>query len=79
MIRLKQIVEVIYLKKVLKVSRNLHSFLLEKLSARIPDAEHRVLLKKVLEWYMDNGSKFLKVKLEDQISSILQGWDENAE
>jgi hypothetical protein len=61
------------------MSRNLYSFLLEKLSARLPDAEHRALLKKLLEWYMDDGSKFLKVKLEEQISSILQGWDENAQ
>jgi len=72
-------VEVIYEKKVLKMSRNLYSFLLEKLSARLPDAEHRVLLKKVLGWYLDDGSKILKAKLEDQISSILQGWDENVE
>jgi len=61
------------------MSKNLYSLLFEKLSARIPDAEHRVLLKNVLEWYVEGGSKLVKTKLDDQVSSILQGWEENAE
>ena len=61
------------------MSKDLHSLLFEKLSARIPDAEHKVLLKKILDWYMEGGSKLIKAKLDEHISSILQGWDENAE
>ncbi|MFW9795266.1 MAG: hypothetical protein ACFFEE_13240 [Candidatus Thorarchaeota archaeon] len=61
------------------MTKDIHSLLLEKLSARIPDAEHKVLLEKILDWYIEGGSKLIKAKLDDKISSILQGWDQSVE
>lgn len=62
-----------------EMTKDIHSLLLEKLSARIPDAEHKVLLEKILDWYIEGGSKLIKAKLDDKISSILQGWDQSVE
>ncbi|NIO37067.1 hypothetical protein GTO27_05120 [Candidatus Bathyarchaeota archaeon] len=61
------------------MTKDLHSLLLEKLSARIPDAEHKVLLGEILDWYIEGGSKLIKARIDAKISSILQGWDESVE
>jgi hypothetical protein len=60
----------------LDVNKDSFSLLFEKLSKKITETEDLALLKQVLEWYVEGGSKMIKTNLDSQIAIILQGWDE---
>jgi len=57
--------------------KNLYQLLEEKLTLRLEESEHKALLKEILNWYKEGGSKQVKAKLLDRVTLILEGLSEN--
>lgn len=51
----------------------------ERLSLRLEEGEHKLLLKEVLNWYKEGGPKQVKSRLLERVTLILQGLSENVE
>jgi len=54
-----------------------YQLLEEKLTMRLNESEHKALLKEILNWYKEGGSKQVKAKLLDRVTLILEGLSEN--
>lgn len=50
-----------------------HQMLVEKLASRLEEKEHESLLKEILEWYEEGGSKQVETRLRDRIDLLLHG------
>ena len=57
--------------------KNFYQLLEEKLTLRLEESEHKALLKEILNWYKEGGSKQVKAKLLDRVTLILEGLSEN--
>jgi hypothetical protein len=59
--------------------KDFYQLLEERLALRLEKSEHRVLMKEVLTWYKEGGSKQVKARLLDRVTLILQGLSEDVE
>jgi len=61
------------------VAKNFYQLLEEKLTLRLQESEHKALLKEILGWYKEGGSKQVKARLLDRLTLILRGLSEDVE
>jgi len=61
------------------MAKDFYQLLEERLVLRLEDSEHKALLKEVLTWYKEGGSKQVKARLLDRVTLILQGLSEDVE
>jgi hypothetical protein len=54
-----------------------YELLEERLTLRLKENEHKVLLKEVLNWYKEGGPKQVKSRLVERVTLILQGLSED--
>jgi len=59
--------------------KDFYELLGERLSLRLEESEHKTLLKEILDWYKEGGSKQVKSKLLERATLILQGLSEDVE
>lgn len=59
--------------------KDFYQLLEEKLTLRLQESEHKALLKEILDWYKEGGSKQVKTRLLDRVTLILRGLSENVE
>jgi len=60
-------------------AKDFYQLLEERLALRLEESEHKALLKEVLNWYKEGGSKQVKASLLDRVTTILQGLSEDVE
>jgi len=49
----------------------------ERLTLRLEESEHKALLKEILDWCKEGGSKQVKSRLLERITLVLQGLSED--
>lgn len=54
-----------------------YQLLEERLALRLEESEHKALLKEILNWYKEGGSKQVKSRLLERVTLILQGLSED--
>jgi len=59
--------------------KDFYELLEERLTLRLEESEHKALLKEILDWYKEGGSKQVKSKLLERATLILQGLSEDVE
>ena len=59
--------------------KDFYQLLAERLTLRLEESEHKVLLKEILNWYKEGGSKQVKTRLLERVTLILQGLSEDVE
>ncbi|TET25959.1 MAG: hypothetical protein E3J73_05335 [Candidatus Bathyarchaeum sp.] len=59
--------------------KDFYQLLEEKLTLRLEENEHKALLKEILGWYKEGGSKQVKARLLDRVTLILRGLSEDVE
>jgi hypothetical protein len=57
----------------LHLESDFYTFLEDRLSRRLKEGTHRELLRRVIRWYREGGSKQVTKELRDQIILILGG------
>jgi len=60
-------------------AKDFYQLLQERLALRLEKSEHKALLKEVLNWYKEGGSRQVKARLLDRVTLILQGLSEDVE
>ena len=58
-------------------SKDFYQLLEERLTLRLEETEHKVLLKEILNWYKEGGPKQVKSRLLERTTLILQGLSEH--
>ena len=53
--------------------KGFYQLLEEKLTMRLNEREHKALLKEILHWYKEGGSKQVKTRLLERVTLILEG------
>lgn len=57
--------------------KDFYQLLGERLTLRLEESEHEDLLKEILNWYKEGGSKHVKSRLLERVTLILQGLSED--
>lgn len=59
--------------------KDFYQLLEERLTLRLEESEHKALLKEILNWYREGGSKQVTARLLERVTLILQGLSEDVE
>ena len=59
--------------------KDFYQLLEERLALRLEESEHKALLKEILNWYKEGGSKQVKARLLERVTLILQGLSEDVQ
>jgi hypothetical protein len=61
------------------MAKDFYQLLEEKLTQRLWESKHEALLKEILSWYKEGGSKQVRARLLDRVTLILQGLSKDVE